>query len=131
LENARQTLKDYLRQSAGNAESELPLTREVRSLVEKHLNDHQMSVEKLAHLTRKSRAALYRELAKETGKTPHQFIRDIRLEAACRLLLSTSLGVAEIAYQTGFNDPSYFSKIFTERFYMPPTAFRSQSSEPD
>lgn len=126
LDRLRQTLKDHLRQVANASAVEPPLAREARDWIEKNIDDPQLSVEKLAGQMGRSRAAFYRDLSKAAGKTPHQFILDIRLEHACRRLLSTPRSVAEIAYETGFNDPSYFSKIFAKQFGAPPSIFRSR-----
>jgi transcriptional regulator GlxA family with amidase domain len=54
------------------------------------------------------------------------YIRLIRLQKARDMLLSSALGIAEIAYETGFNDPKFFSRVFSEEFGMPPSVFREK-----
>ena len=58
------------------------------------------------------------------GKTVGEFLREIRLERAKRLLLYTSLSMTEIALETGFNSSQYFSRIFSQREGIDPRTFR-------
>jgi AraC-like DNA-binding protein len=68
-----------------------------------------------------SRPQLYRKITALTGRSPHAFILDLRLEKALALLKQSKMNIAEIAYQTGFNSPSYFTKCFSEKFGCTPS----------
>jgi AraC-like DNA-binding protein len=59
-----------------------------------------------------------------TGKTPIEFIRSVRLQRAAQLLEKTKKTVAEVAYETGFNNPKYFSKYFKSEFGVVPSEWR-------
>jgi len=83
-----------------------------------------ISIEQLAKVSHLSVSALERRFKKHLVKTPKQFIRQIRLEHARRLLVETKLPVAEIAYQSGFADHSYFSRHFKMMFDELPSALR-------
>ncbi|MEW6993020.1 helix-turn-helix domain-containing protein [Colwelliaceae bacterium MEBiC 14330] len=87
----------------------------------------EISIEKLAQVAHLSISALERRFKKYLAKTPKQFIRQIRLENARRLLIETQLPIAQIAYQSGFSDHSYFSKHFKLMFAELPSQFRLQS----
>lgn len=52
-------------------------------------------------------------------------VRLVRLNAAANLLRSTTLPVSQIAYETGFQSPAYFSACFRERFHSSPRAYRN------
>ncbi len=67
----------------------------------------------------------YREL---TGLTPFQFLRSIRVDAAKRLLLS-DVPIARIAEMVGFDDPLYFSKVFSRQTGSSPLRYRNQLSK--
>lgn len=58
------------------------------------------------------------------GTTPMQYVKQFRIQAAARLLLSTEFKVADIATRCGFQDTSYFTKTFREMKGMPPHAYR-------
>ena len=89
-----------------------------------HLN---ISIEKLAKSAHLSVSALERRFQKYLAKTPKQFIREVRLEHARKLLIETALPIAEIAYQCGFSDHSYFSRHFKLMFNELPSNLRSTS----
>jgi len=88
-----------------------------------------INIEQLAKISHLSVSALERRFKKHLAKTPKQFIRQIRLEHARRLLVETKLPVAEIAYQSGFADHSYFSRHFKMMFEELPSALRLAISE--
>lgn len=69
----------------------------------------------------------FRKVFKEiTGKSPNQYYLDIRLKKAQDLLTSTNLNVDEIAWQTGFEEIFYFSKLFKKKNGVSPKAYRDQ-----
>ena len=68
-----------------------------------------------------SESQLYRKLKATSGKSSALFIRSIRLQKAKELIQTTNKTISEIAYDVGFNDPSYFSRAFKEEFGHPPS----------
>jgi AraC family transcriptional regulator, transcriptional activator of pobA len=84
------------------------------------------SVSSYAALLSVSPETLSETVKKETGKTPGTLIRERVLLEAKRLLLHTSLSVAEIAYQLLFKDPSYFNRFFRRSAGNTPAEFRKQ-----
>ncbi|MBQ4050975.1 MAG: helix-turn-helix domain-containing protein, partial [Oscillospiraceae bacterium] len=65
---------------------------------------------------------LFRE---KMGISPHRFILSRRMEEAKKLLTYSSMTVSEIAKSIGFDDPSYFSRIFRKHTGHVPTDYRS------
>lgn len=57
------------------------------------------------------------------GLSPKQYLLDLRMTEAKRLLLFSKLNTSEIAYKTGFEDASYFARIFKKKTSLSPTAF--------
>ncbi len=86
----------------------------------------ELTVEQLAKVAHLSVSALERRFKKHLAKTPKQFIRQIRLENARRLLVETKLPIAQVAYQSGFADHSYFSRHFKLMFDELPSQLRLQ-----
>jgi AraC-like DNA-binding protein len=70
-----------------------------------------------------SKSKLYRTMMKLVGKSPNTFLRDYRLNKALELLEKQSYNVSEIAYQTGFSSPAYFSKCFHNKYGILPSSF--------
>nr|WP_136252828.1 AraC family transcriptional regulator [Ningiella ruwaisensis] len=90
-------------------------------------NFHQdINIEELAKLAFLSVSALERRFKKYLSKTPKQFLNEIRLENARRLLIETQQPIMEIAYQCGFSEHSYFSKQFKALFGILPSQLRKQ-----
>ncbi|KTF16835.1 AraC family transcriptional regulator [Pseudoalteromonas sp. H105] len=83
-----------------------------------------INIEHLADLAHLSVSALERRFKKHLAKTPNQFINEIRLENARKLLVETRLPISQIAYQCGFAEPSYFSKQFRRLFGEVPSQMR-------
>jgi transcriptional regulator GlxA family with amidase domain len=86
----------------------------------------ELSIEKLAQVAHLPVSALERRFKKYLAKTPKQFIRQIRLDNARRLLVETKLPIAKIAYQPGFSNHSYFSRHFKLMFDELPSELRQQ-----
>jgi AraC-like DNA-binding protein len=63
-----------------------------------------------------SKSQLYRKITFLTGKSPNTFIKEYRLNEAFTLLNKNTGNVSEIAFETGFSSPSYFSKCFQKRY---------------
>lgn len=87
---------------------------------------NELSIEELAQVAHLSISALERRFKKHLAKTPKEFIRQIRLENARRLLVETKLPIAQVAYQSGFSDHSYFSRHFKMMFDELPSQLRLQ-----
>ena len=64
-------------------------------------------------------------IKKKTGLSISLYIQKFRLQKAKELLLSTDLPIKQIAYQSGFNSPSYFSRLFKDVFGVSPSEFRN------
>lgn len=72
-----------------------------------------------------------RRFRQDTGESPQQFSRKVRIEAACRYLLYTSKSIEEIAELTGFADRYYFSRVFRQLQRKSPAQFRRQMQPPE
>lgn len=91
--------------------------------IQANLSDAEFGVAELAAAVPMSQMQLYRKLKALTDKTPSQFIRSYRLQKGLELLRKGELTVSEIAYDVGFTDPSYFSRVFQKEFGKNPSDF--------
>ncbi len=82
------------------------------------------SVAALCRACHTTQPQLYRKLVAQTGCSPVHFIHQIRLQKACDLIRNTDLTIAEIAYETGFTSPAYFSRLFAKTYGLPPSEYR-------
>ena len=104
----------------GNDEA---LMERVVQSVNRHLGDSDFSVEQLCSEAAISRAHLHRKMKEMTGLSVTEFIRNIRLEQAARLLREQKLNVTQVAYTVGFSNLGYFSTIFRKHFGVSPRDF--------
>ncbi|MDE6089378.1 MAG: helix-turn-helix transcriptional regulator [Duncaniella sp.] len=88
-----------------------------------------LSVEELSGHLGMSRVHLYKKLKATTGKTPIEFIRQIRLKRGAEMLLESKMTVSEVAFQLGYNNPKYFSKYFREEFGVLPSVYQSNGGK--
>ncbi|OGU70527.1 MAG: hypothetical protein A2V93_02815 [Ignavibacteria bacterium RBG_16_34_14] len=96
-------------------------------IVEKEMKEPDFSVEQFSKEVGMSTSQLYRKIHALTNQTPVEFIRTFRLKRAASLLNQKFGNVAEIAFEVGFNNLSYFAKCFRELFGKSP----SEYSKPD
>ena len=92
-----------------------------------HLNEP-FSVGKLVNHIGYGRSRLFELFRANTGMTPNDYLRRLRLEAARELLANTSRPVTEIAFKVGFNSSQYFSTVFLQYTGVTPTGFRSRAA---
>lgn len=87
--------------------------------------NRKIQLEELARLTHFNKAYLSRIFKKETGETLSSFILKMRVEVATRLLLETDLSLSQISAQVGFEDQSYFTKVFKSVAAITPGQLRA------
>ena len=94
--------------------------------IEEHISDPDYGVDDLCVNIGYSRPQLYRKIKSITGMTAIQFVRGIRLKRAAQLLSSDpGKSVSQVMYAVGFNNISYFSKIFFAEFGALPKDYKS------
>jgi len=69
-------------------------------------------------------------VARASGFTPLDFVVELRIARACELLVDTTASVREISASVGYDDPAYFTRLFTRRVGSAPTMFRNQQARP-
>lgn len=77
-----------------------------------------LSVSRLAHLFRE-----------QMGITPVDFLRNIRIDHAKRLLLTTDNNCTRICYDVGYNNQSYFTRVFKHATGLTPREFRKRNKQ--
>lgn len=83
-----------------------------------------LKVEDICKLFGCSRSYFSHTFKKETGKGFREYLTDVRLENARRLLALSELNVTEIAFSIGLLNSNYFSNLFKERYGVSPLAYR-------
>lgn len=89
--------------------------------VEKHITDEKFSVEALGHEFGMSTSQINRKLKAIINQSAGAFIRSVRMERAMELLKLDKASIAEVAFETGFTEAAYFSRVFKSYFGYPPS----------
>lgn len=97
-----------------------------KTLAKKNLSDSEYSVDKLASDMAMSRVQLHRKLKALINHSTTEFIRTIRLNYAIELLKKRAGTISEIAYDSGFNNPTYFATSFKKQYGISPSEYLNQ-----
>ncbi len=88
---------------------------------ESNISNETFNVKTLSRDIGISRPQLYRKMISITGRSPINFIRDLKMRKALSLINQNKLNISEIASVVGYNNPSYFSKCFREKYGISPS----------
>ena len=113
------------KQVKGNDEA---LMERIMNVVNQHLDDSDFNVEMLTKEVGISRAQLHRKMKEMTGLPVSEFIRNIRLEQAVRLLEEQKINVTQVAYAVGFSNLAHFSTVFRKQFGVSPSEYVEQKA---
>jgi len=98
--------------------------QKVLNAVDKHIEDEQFGVDKLAEEANMSVSQLNRKLGALIDQPAGRLIRSMRLQRASDLLKKESGTIAEICYQVGFNDQTSFTRAFKKQFGESPSKYK-------
>lgn len=96
----------------------------VDQLITRNIAKSEFTACTIAQVLALSRAQLDRRIKRLTGKTPSAYLLDRRMTYARELLLTTKMPIAEIAVACGFEDTSYFTRVFKQHYGTTPSGMR-------
>ena len=88
----------------------------------------ELSLEEFARLCGKSLSGFKRDFTARFGCPPGKWITEMRLNHAKSLLMTTDLSVNEVCFDSGFKNPSHFSRAFRKQFALTPNQLRDRSN---
>lgn len=103
--------------------------RKAMQVVKKNLDNAGFTVEDLASEMNMSRSNLHLRFKALFGVSAHEFIKTVRFNEACRLLLEKKYSMSEIGYMVGFTTPSYFAAAFRRFLGCTPSDYLRQHSK--
>ena len=99
------------------------LMERIMKAINQNLGDSDFNVDRLSQEVGISRAQLHRKMKEMTGISPSEFIRNIRLEQAARLLREQKINVTQVTYIVGFANLAHFSTVFRKHFGVSPSDY--------
>jgi DNA-binding response OmpR family regulator/two-component sensor histidine kinase len=91
--------------------------------IEENLLNEEFSIDQLAVEMAKSRSVFFKKLKSITNTSPRDFIKEIRMKKAARLLLEQRYQITEVAYLVGFTNPKHFSTFFKKYYGVSPRRY--------
>lgn len=148
LEKMKRLLQDGrdVRQESNESESKTQLVFDAKSsdytsndekflkqavaCVNRHLSDADFDLSLFLEEMHTTKSTCFRKLKSLTGMTFVSFLRSIRMKAACRIMEDKrQIGIAELAYAVGYNDPRYFSSSFKKEMGITPSEYMERFTQ--
>jgi transcriptional regulator GlxA family with amidase domain len=104
--------------------AEAAFLQKVNDIIFSNINDETFDANKLSSEICLSRTQLFRKLKNIIGRPPADYIRQLRLQKAKKLLETTDKRVGEVACETGFESMSHFTKVFANRYGFKPSELK-------
>ena len=105
------------------------LMERIMKVVNENMGDSEFNVEKMCDEVGVSRTQLHRKLKEMTGVPASEFVRNIRLNEAARLIRERKINITQVSYMVGFTNNSHFSTAFKKYFGMSPTEYAAKYTE--
>jgi len=122
----------YLASAGFNPQTTLSQSRRIQTVyayILKHMTDAKLQMGQVAKVVNMSESAFSHFFKKYTNKNFTQFLIDVRIGYACKLLLDTSDSINQIGYASGFNNLANFNRLFKKYRGCTPMQFRKQYQE--
>ncbi|MBQ8702161.1 MAG: response regulator [Prevotella sp.] len=100
------------------------MRKRLDSWLDNHLADSDLNIDTFAQKMGYGRTTFYKKVKQLTGKTPNDYIKELRMQRATELLKDDTQTIAQVAYQVGIDDPYYFSKLFKSYYGISPSQYR-------
>ena len=128
LTRVQNCIKNYTSRNQYNEKNDIELEAnddfiaQLQQYIYEKSHDTNLNQEIIAKEFNLSKSSFYRKIKSETGLTPNNFIKEIRLLKAKEILeTKPSILLKQLALEVGFVHDTYFSKIYTDRFGIKPT----------
>ncbi|MDF2921687.1 MAG: hypothetical protein K0R57_601 [Paenibacillaceae bacterium] len=124
-----ETLKTYIRELAAFlrqciSERDQSVVSRVKAYIEQHYGNHSLKIQDVAGAVHFSAAYVSYLFKKETNKNLWDYVSEIRIEEAKRMLAVTDMKRYEISYQVGYQSPEHFSRMFKRFTGVSPADYR-------
>lgn len=110
---------------AAEAETGDPFIGRIIDIVKENLDSSELSISYLYKSLGMSRAQFFKKVKAVSDLSPNKIILNVKMSIAAGMLKNESLNVSEVAYATGFSDPSYFSRVFRSIYKVSPSEYKN------
>ena len=103
-----------------------PFLENLEVFLETHYQKNPLNADMVSQHLLMSRMQVHRKLKALTGLSLSKYVNAFRLRKAKEMLHDKNLNISDVAYQCGFSDPAYFSKLFAEQYAERPSVYRQR-----
>ena len=89
---------------------------------------YNLKIEEFAKMSHRSLSTFKRDFQNHYSKSPGKWLLSKRLDYAATLLVNNLSNVSQVAFESGFEDVSHFSRVFKQKFNQSPSRYRKISS---
>lgn len=111
------------------AKEDKKLLTDFTNVILQNIDNGDLRIDGIVEQLNISKMQLYRKVKSGLGMTPVEYIKELRLEKAERLLKSTSRTVQQIMFDCGFNSKTYFYREFAKKYGSTPKQFRDSNKK--
>ena len=105
------------------------LLNRILAVVNANLSNSDLNIDMICSEVGISRVHLHRKMKELTNQTPHDFIRNLRMKQAARLLSRKGQNITEVMYRCGFNSTTSFSTMFKKMYGLSPREYMKEHAE--
>ncbi len=98
----------------------------VSAIINENIENETLNTEELAKQLGMSKTLVYLKLKKLLNMSGSDYIQSLRFKKAIELMADFNRNISDIAYEVGFSDPNYFSKVFKKLYGKTPTEYRKE-----
>ncbi len=111
---------------SANENKDAQFMQELAQLLRENINNSDFKLEDLSEKMAMSYSVIFRKCQEITGKSITEYYRSIKVKKAAALIVANNYRISDAAYETGYSDTKYFTKIFKETFKTTPSAFKKK-----
>lgn len=100
--------------------------KSIDAFIQSHLGDNNFTVEDLAREMGMSRTVFFKKMKGLTGLSPIEYIREITMQEAAKLLKTGKYNVKDVSYIVGISDTKYFTKCFKKKYNTTPSEYKKK-----
>ncbi|OEK08217.1 hypothetical protein A8C32_01775 [Flavivirga aquatica] len=105
--------------------------RKVEDVIDEHIDDHSLNMERLSYLLSMSRSAFSKKIKEYTGLKPTEYVNEYKLEKSKHFLIITNWQVSRISDVLGFSSQHYYCRLFKKKEGVSPSQYRINKRKPN
>ncbi len=124
----RKKMQEHLLSQLGSSDKQKtetnPFIDKINNLLEQNIDNENLQVNDISDELGMSRMQLHRKVKALTNMSVTEYVNQFKMRRALVLLAQPDINISEIAYQLGFSDPAYFTRVFSKFYKYSPTKYR-------